>query len=136
MSFHRIVLVVLKMPFHCSNLWIWDIFILCYHLILSLFLQPVCVYCVYCGGNWTNLVIQQPVQVSIETNAISKAHDPYCCKIIITPQDSIGGVTIGHIPRELSQFVYYFLQEGDLSQVVLPVYSIDCHLYLKRGWKY
>ena len=69
-------------------------------------------YYVYRGNNWINLVIHQPVQVSIETNAISKAYDPYCCKITITWRDRIGAVTVGHIPCELLQFVYYFLQEG------------------------
>ena len=36
------------MPFHCSNLWIWNTFIFCCHSILSLSLQPVCVCVCVC----------------------------------------------------------------------------------------
>ena len=83
-------------------------------------------YQVYCGNNWTNLVIHQPVQVSVETNVISKACDPYCCKITITRRDRIGAVTVGHIPRELSWFVDYFLQVG--GSVTTTVASIQYRL--------
>ena len=125
------------MPFHCSNLWIWNTFISCCHSILFLSLQPVCVcvcvcvqvnlrryhmqsfsaqvgsrgYHIYRGNSWTNLVIHQPIQVSIKTNSISKTYDPHCCKITITQRDRIGAVTVGHIPGKLSWFVYYFMQE-------------------------
>ena len=37
---------------------------------------------------------------------------PYCCRITITRADKIGPVTAGHIPREISRFVYFFLHEG------------------------
>ena len=59
-----------------------------------------CGYHVYRGNNWTNLVIHQPVQVSIETNVISRAYGPYCCKITVTRRDRIDAVTVGHIPRD------------------------------------
>ena len=83
-------------------------------------------YQVYRGNNWTNLVIHQPVQVPIETNVISKAYDPYCCKITITRRDRIGAATVGHIPRKLSWFVYYFLQVG--GSVTSTVASIQYRL--------
>ena len=38
--------------------------------------------------------------------------DPYCCKITIKRVGRIGEVTVGHIPRELSRFVFYFIHEG------------------------
>lgn len=66
-------------------------------------------YHVYLGSNWTNLVIHQPFQVSIEISAISKAFDPYCCQITITQRNRVGSVTVGHVSRELLRFVYYFL---------------------------
>ena len=71
-----------------------------------------CRYHIYRGSSWTNLVIHQSVQVAIETNAISEAYDPYFCKMTVTWRDRINAITVGHTPRELSQFVYYFLQEG------------------------
>ena len=142
------------MPFHCSNLWIWNTFIFCCHSILSLSLQPVCVCVqinlrrydmqsfsakvgsrgchVYCGNNWTNLVILPLVQISIKTNAISKVYDPYCCKITITQRDKIGAVTVGHIPRELSRFVNYFLQEG--GSVTSTVASIQYRVSPLPEW--
>ena len=58
------------------------------------------------------MTLHQPVTVCLETNAISKAYDPYCCKICIRRPDRIGPVTVGHIPRELSRYVFYFLHEG------------------------
>ena len=71
-----------------------------------------CRYHIYRGNSWTNLMILQPVQVAIETNAISEAYDPYFGKMTVTRRDRINAITVGHTPRELSQFVYYFLQEG------------------------
>ena len=67
---------------------------------------------------------------SIETNAISKAYDPYFCKITMTQRERIGLVTVGHIPRELLRFVY--LPKVVLLQVLLLVYSIECHLCQKE----
>ena len=83
-------------------------------------------------NNWTNLVILPPVQISIKTNAISKVYDPYCCKITITQRDKIGAVTVGHIPRELSRFVNYFLQEG--GSVTSTVASIQYRVSPLPEW--
>ena len=76
-------------------------------------------YHVYCSNSWKTLVIHQPVQVSIETNAISKAYDPYCCQIVITWRDWVGVVKVDHIPHKLLQFIYYFLQEGGSATVTV-----------------
>ena len=93
-------------------------------------------YHVYRGNNWRNIVIYQPGQVSIKTNAISKAYDPYCCKITITRRHRTGAVTVGHIPRELSRFLYYFLLEG--GSVTGTVASIQYRVLPipEGGWKY
>lgn len=69
-------------------------------------------YHVYRGTTWRNIHLHEQVGVSKETNEISKEKDPYCCKITITRVDRIGPVTVGHIPRELSRFVFFFLHEG------------------------
>ena len=69
-------------------------------------------YHVYQNTSWTNVVLHQAVNVKIENNAVSKAYDPYCCKITIRRPDKIGSVTVGHIPRELSRYVFYYLHEG------------------------
>ena len=66
----------------------------------------------YRGTSWRNISLHQQVGVAKETNELSIEKDPYCCKITITRVDRIGPVTVGHIPRELSRFVFYFLHEG------------------------
>ena len=47
-----------------------------------------------------------------EANNISIGIDPYCCRITIKRVDRIGLVTVVHVPRELSRFIFYFIQEG------------------------
>lgn len=69
-------------------------------------------YHVYREGNWTNISLHQQVTVQKESDPVSMGYDPYCCKITIVRIDRIGPVTVGHIPRELSRFVHYFLHEG------------------------
>ena len=69
-------------------------------------------YHVYRDTNWNNARVNQPVVVCQESSAISKAYDPYSCKITITRPDRVGAVTVGHIPREISRYVHYFLHEG------------------------
>ena len=54
-------------------------------------------YHVYRDTNWTDIRINKHVVVYKETNIISKAYDPYCCKITITREDRIDPVTVGHI---------------------------------------
>lgn len=69
-------------------------------------------YHVYKGTSWKNIALHQAVKIMKETSQISMEIDPYCCKITITRPDKIGPVTVGHIPRELSRFIYFFLHEG------------------------
>ena len=84
-------------------------------------------YHVYRGNNWAKLVIHQPLQVSIETNAISRAYDSYCCKISVTRRVRIAAITFGNISGELSWFVYYFLHEGSpvryCCQYTVPIFT-------------
>ena len=49
-----------------------------------------------------------------EVNNISIDIDPYCCGITIKRVDRIEPLTVGHAPRELSGFIFYFIQEGVL----------------------
>ena len=46
-------------------------------------------------------------------NNISIDIDPYC-RITIKRVDRIEPLTVGHAPRELSRFIFYFIQEGVL----------------------
>ena len=69
-------------------------------------------YHVYRVTAWSNISLHQPVRILKETNLTSIEIDPYCCKVTIKRIDRIGDVTVGHIPRELSRYVYFFLHEG------------------------
>ena len=51
------------------------------------------------------MVLKEPNKISIDI-------DPYCCRITIKRVDRIGLVTVVHVPRELSRFIFYFIQEG------------------------
>ena len=47
-----------------------------------------------------------------EINNIPTDIDPYFCRITIKRVDRIGPVTVRHHPKELSRFIFYFIQEG------------------------
>ena len=68
-------------------------------------------YHVYRNTSWNQTYVNQAVVVHKEKNIVSFQIDPYCCAITITRVDKIGPVTVGHIPREISRFVYFFLHE-------------------------
>ena len=53
------------------------------------------------------------VKVEIEANPKSIASDPYSCAIKTKHDYFVGWKTVGHIPREISRYVYFFIkQEG------------------------
>ena len=68
-------------------------------------------YHVYHEASLKNIHLHQHVVVLKEVNNISIDIDPYC-RITIKRADRIGSVTVGHVPRELSRFIFYFIQEG------------------------
>lgn len=67
-------------------------------------------YQVHKDTKWKPIYVNQLIAVSREINATLMQHSPYCCRIT---RHKIGPVTVGHIPHELLQFVFSFLQEGD-----------------------
>ena len=68
-------------------------------------------YHVYRDTSWNQIYVNQAVIVHKKKNIVSLQIDPYCCAITITRVDKIGPVTVGHIPREISRFVYFSLHE-------------------------
>ena len=69
-------------------------------------------YHVYSNTSWNQIYVNQAVVVHKEKNIVSLQIDPYCCVI--------GPVTVGHIPREISRFIYFFLHEqGAISGTVV-----------------
>ena len=67
-------------------------------------------YHIYMHTTWENARVGQRILVSLETDVNSKMIDPYCCKIQ-TKNDEQRWVTVGHIPREISRFVFFFLRD-------------------------
>ena len=77
-------------------------------------------YHVYRNTSWNQIYLNQAVVVHKEKNIVSLQIDPCCCAITITHVDKIGPVTVGHIPREVSRFAYFFLHEqGAISGTVV-----------------
>ena len=81
-------------------------------------------YHVYRETTWRNLTLQQQVKVLKETSSMSIDTEPYCCKITIKRVDRISDITMGHIPREFSRFVFYFIHEGGSVTG-----TVDCHQF-------
>ena len=67
-------------------------------------------YHVYKYTTWEDAKIGDKVLIELETDEKSKEIDPYCCSIkamVGLPQQL---KTVGHIPREISRHVYFFLK--------------------------
>ena len=67
-------------------------------------------YHVYMHTTWEKAQVDDNVVVKIETDVNSKMIDPYCCKIL-TKNEEQRLVTVGHIPREISRYVFFFLRD-------------------------
>ena len=66
---------------------------------------------------WQNAFIGERVWVQIENNLTSKQIDPYCCAVKSNSGGSL--VTVGHVPREISRFVYFFIRDGGIIEGTL-----------------
>jgi len=68
-------------------------------------------YHVYKETSWSNAKVGDEVKVELETNPKSIAKDPYSCAIKAKHEYFVGWKTVGHIPREISRYVYFFIKE-------------------------
>ena len=139
------------MSFHCNNFRIWNTHILLSFNSLSFSATSVRKssfkdmqsfsaevgsrgYHVYRRNNWAKLVIHQPLQVSVETIAISRAYDSYCYKISVTRRVRIAAITFDNISGELSRFVCYFLHESSPVRYCCQ-YTVPSVTYTRRKIK-
>ena len=67
-------------------------------------------YHVYKEASWSNAKLNIEVKVELETDAKSLSTDPYACAIKARHSYFVGWKTAGHIPREISRYVYFFYQ--------------------------
>ena len=52
---------------------------------------------------------------SFETRKEALTIDPYSITVQIFPHDHVAPITVGHIPMELSRFIYFFKKRGGVS---------------------
>ena len=78
-------------------------------------------YHVYENTTWNLAKVGEKVLVEIESDKESKEIDPYCCSIRTSVNQQIK--TVGHIPREISRHVYFFLknEHGHIDGTVKPI---------------
>ena len=88
-------------------------------------------YHVYKETTWMNASVDDRVNGDIETNPTSLNIDPYSCAI------KNNGNIVGHIPREISRHVYFFIRDmvgmvrGHVLSTVYRPSPIPA-----GGWKY
>ena len=70
-------------------------------------------YHVYKDTTWSTAEVGEQVKVELETNPKSIAVDPYSCAITAKHSYFIGWKTVGHIPREISRYVYFFIKKEE-----------------------
>ena len=83
-------------------------------------------YHVYKNTTWVDAREGDEVQVDIETNKESIKLDPYAFAIRVKKRLFGAMETVGHIPREISRHVYFFIKiEGGSVNEKLYLRSID-----------
>ena len=85
-------------------------------------------YHVYKNTSWTNAKVGEKVTVDMETKKSSLEVDPYACAIKIKNPFFDSLITVGHIPREISRHVQFFIKtEGgkDIDHVKSLTYRLS-----------
>ena len=70
-------------------------------------------YHVYKTTSWTNAKVGDKVAVELQTTAFSIETDPYACAIRVKNKYFSNLITAGHIPREISPHVHFFIKTED-----------------------
>ena len=95
-------------------------------------------YHVYKDTTWSNAKVGDEVKVEVETDPKSIAADP--CVIKAKHSYFNGWKTVGHIPREISSYVYFFLSKSTLKLLKykaspIPSGGLEITLSLKFSCK-
>ena len=80
-------------------------------------------YHVYKNTTWMDAKVGDEIKVEVETNKDSIKIDPYACAIRVKSKYFDVMHTVGHIPREISRHVYFFIKKegGLITRSVLSV---------------
>ena len=71
---------------------------------------------------WRNRKKDQKCTFCFETRKEALSIDKYSIAVQIFPKDRVAPVTVGHVPLELSRYVYYFMKlVGNVSGCVLSM---------------
>ena len=65
-------------------------------------------YHVFKETTWAHASVGDRVVVEVETNQTSVNIDPYSCAVLC---NNVNNNTVGHIPREISKHVYFFIKD-------------------------
>lgn len=68
-------------------------------------------YHIYKDTLWSNAKVNEKVKIEIETNQSSIAIDPYACAVKAKERYFDGWKTVGHVPREISRYIYFFIKQ-------------------------
>ena len=82
-------------------------------------------YYIYNETSWLNAKLNDEVKVELETDAKSLSTDLYSCALKGRHSYFVGWKTVGHIPREISRYVYYFIKEEN-EKVFGTLKSFKC----------
>ena len=67
-------------------------------------------YHVYKNTTWTNARLGENVVIALETSQSSLEVDPYACAVRIKNRFYEHHITVGHLPREISRHVHFFIK--------------------------
>ena len=70
-------------------------------------------YHIYKNTTWEEAIIVSRILIELETDERYKKIDPYCCSVKAIVSLSQQMKTMGHIPKEISRYLYFSLKEGN-----------------------
>ena len=82
-------------------------------------------YHVYKETPWSNAKVIDKVKTEIKTNQSLTANDPYACAVKAKHKYFNGWETVGHVPREISKYTYFFIKKESRS-ITGNVKSLTC----------
>ena len=70
-------------------------------------------YHVYKETTWSNAKVNEKVKIEIETKQTLITIDPFACAVKAKNKKNIliDGKTVGHAPREISWYIYFFIKK-------------------------
>ena len=79
---------------------------------------------VYKNTSWTNAKVGEKVTVEMETKIFSMEVYPYTCAIKIKNRFFDSLITVGHISREISQHVHFFIETEGVKVSSCQVFDL------------